>query len=187
MRGKGLFSLLYLISPLVIIGILYHADPDRYSEKIFLAGMILGACAYSWLVLEIVLIARIRLWERYFGQDFLYRIHAIAGIICVILVIGHKVLEEHEVGETDVGSIGGMALIIFGMITLFAAFFFSNLLTSVIRHIIRFRRLMERNRFGRYETQVVIHNAVLAGVVVMFIHVMRTSNAEESIAVKAVY
>jgi predicted ferric reductase len=187
MTKKGLFIALYFIFPIILIYVLFRTDPETYSEPALFAGMALGACAYTWFISELIIIARIKLWERYFGQDFLFRFHSLMALLLLFLAFAHKMIEEEAVGETRTGSIGDIALMVFICISIVSVFLMVNTFFSAIPIIFKARRFILSKRIGRYESLVTIHNVVIIGIIIMFFHVMRTSNAHSHLPVKIAY
>jgi predicted ferric reductase len=184
---KLILLTVYFISPIPLCGALWHADPDKYSDPMFAAAMILGGCAYTWLSAEFILIARIRLIEREFGLDMFYRFHAIMAIVCVAFVIAHKIIEESLVGEIPAGTVGNISMIAFAAVCFLALCFMSDSFMMRFKPFFRLRKFTGRFKPGRYGFQVALHNISAAALTVMCIHVMMTSSAQSSHAVKAAY
>jgi predicted ferric reductase len=177
MYKKALLILIYFLSPLLLIYNLYFSDTEKYTDPALLAAMIFGACAYGWLMAEFLLIARIKLWERYFGQDFLFRFHAIMAMICVLFIALHKYIEQREAGETFSGLVGDISLGIFLFIGIMALLFMADSFIVAIPFLKKLRRYLERKQFALYESSIFVHNLVISAVIIMYAHVMIVSSS----------
>ena len=187
MIRRLLFSIIYFFSPIVLVSVIYHADTETYSDPMLALSMITGACAYTWLILEFVLIARAKFIERSFGQDVLYRFHGIMAIVSVIFIFAHKLIKDSIYGKMPVGEVGEKALVLYIAVCAFAILFMADTIIQKIKWISMFRKSMEKIHIAKYEYQVALHNLTVIALVVMFIHVMQSSSAEAYKSVKYAY
>lgn len=182
MYKKALLITAYFLSPLFLVYNLYISDTEKYTDDpALLVAMILGACAYVWLMAEFLLIARIKLWERYFGQDFLYRFHAITAMICLLFIAVHKYIEQREAGQIFSGLVGDISLGIMLFISVMAMLFMADSFVIAVPFLRKFRKFLERKDLGLYESSIIIHNFMLAGIAVMYAHVMMVSSSTKGI------
>jgi predicted ferric reductase len=184
---KCLITAVYFISPLIPGTILYFSDPDKYSDHGVLAGMIFGVCAFTWLMAELIIIARIKYVEKDFGQDLLFRVHGFMAVTAILLSVAHKVIEESIYGSLIVGFVGNITLYIFLFISLFALLFMANTFVSRFKKIVQLKIAAQGSAFFGYEFHRILHNLAVIGIIILYVHVMLTSSAAEHLSVKAVY
>jgi predicted ferric reductase len=76
---KALLVFFYWLSPLVPVAVTVAAYPARYASIQDAVPMVLGALAYTWLMAQLVLSARIPFIERRFGLDRLLLQRLVVG------------------------------------------------------------------------------------------------------------
>ncbi|HEX9061544.1 MAG TPA: ferredoxin reductase family protein [Clostridia bacterium] len=184
---KYLFIALYILSPGLPIVALLLSNPDKYTDPDYLVPMALGCIAFTWLTAEFILSARPKFIEVFFGLDKIYRFHSLTAVLSVVLVIMHKTIEENVIGEMFTSRFGNLALIIFAGITLLAFLLMTDSLAIRSKAFKKIKKYAEKTKIAKYEFQVLIHNLTIAGLVLMFIHVLFTSSAKYYPVVKAIY
>lgn len=184
---KGVFYLLYFLSPVLLSTIIYLSNPDKYNGSIYMITMMLGAFAYTWLMAELILSARAKFIERCFGMDKLYRFHGWMALVSVLLVFTHKIILENEMGDTDVGFIGNLAFVFFLIICIMALVFMANIIVAKVKPLAIFKRKLQKAWFAKYESQVLLHNLAVVALVILLVHVMLTYSARQSILVTLTY
>ncbi|MFT8317685.1 MAG: hypothetical protein ABF651_05350 [Sporolactobacillus sp.] len=165
--------LLYLLSPFPAIGITYSVNPTAYQTAKGLLPMVLGSVAYTWLMAELVISARPKFIEKYFGLNHFYRFHAIAAIVAITLSFVHKQLEDtiwtgflHPARQ-----IGNDALILFIVLAGLSLFFMTSMIIRRLPFLTAFRHYLERKRIVDFNISVWIHNANVIAIVLVFLHV----------------
>ena len=186
MKKYGII-ILYLALPLIPGGVLYFSDPEKYSDLGLLAGMIFGVCAFTWLIAEVVCIARVKYFDRVYGMDFLFRIHGYMAVSAIILSISHRFIEEAQLGSMFAGTVGDIALSAFIFSSVMSILFMANTFVSGLQPVVKLRIAVGGIKLFGYEVQRFIHNLALPAMIVLYIHVMLTSSASEYISVKIVY
>ena len=66
MLARLFFYVVYFLSPALPICAVYFSNPEKYHNPYFAASLLLGATAYTWLVIELILGARPKWIEKYF-------------------------------------------------------------------------------------------------------------------------
>ena len=88
MKPYKLFWLaLYFIIPTLLIGLIFSSPISSFGDPLYNLSVVSGACAFVWLVNQLVLSARPKFIERHFGMDRLYRFHAWMAVVSLGLVI----------------------------------------------------------------------------------------------------
>lgn len=187
MSKRVLFLVIYFLSPLLPIIAIYSYNPDRYSDLSIFTPMLLGSVAYTWLTAEFILSARPKFMERYFGLDKFYRLHGMMALISIALVLIHKIIEELVMGRFLTSQIGDLAFFIFLGVSLIAVVFMTDIYLQKIKPLLKLKKYLEKLRITKYESQRLIHNLSIIGLVVMFIHVMLTTSAKSSLLVRMIY
>jgi ferredoxin-NADP reductase len=187
MPKKYLFAAFYFLSPFVIIAFQYSNNPERFHSTQAVIAMISGACAYCWLIAQILLISRIRQWEWYFGQDRLYRFHARMAVVCIILIFTHKFIQQSLNGNEANALVGDFAFGIFLFVVVMSFLFMADTFIGRIPVLSRLR-FLEKKFIGRYEHILLVHNITIAGIIIVYVHVMAAPQADaESKIIYTVY
>lgn len=177
MMKKGLFYLFYGLSPVWLIHTLYMANPDKYSKASILISMLIGAMAYTWLIWQFVFSARPKFIEFYIGLGQVYRLHGIMAVVALLLVIGHKTIEDWYFGESLLTTLGSAALIIFLSISILSLAMMSK---ERWLKLPLFKHLDEVVQRYKYETNKRIHNLTIIALILMQVHIMMTSSVRRS-------
>ncbi len=187
MHKKILFLVIYFISPLLPILAIYSSSPDKYSDINYLIPMVLGAVAYTWLVAEFILSARPKFIEHFFGLDKFYRFHGLMAVISVAMVFIHKIIQENLMGEFITSQIGDIAWIMFIIVAVLALVFMANTVLLKLKPLLMIRNYAEKIKVSKHEYQVLIHNLAVAGLILLFVHVMLTTSSKMSLLVRMIY
>lgn len=184
---KGLLTILYWLSPLVPIAVTLAAYPARYASAMDALPMLLGATAFTWLMAQLVLSARIRFIERHFGLDSLMRLHAITPILIIVLALIHKFLMERLFGESLKTQLGTAGLIFLITVSTLAVVFLGGMAGRFIAPIVQLRKALAVNKAFRYRCQRLLHMLSPLGALILFIHVLLSSSARFNMGVRLVY
>jgi len=114
---KFLFTVVYFLSPFLLIFTLYSSNPAKYADVRLLMSMVIASMAYTWLTWQFVLSARPKFIETAFGMDKLYRVHGLMAIISLAIAAIHASVNEEILGESFMTTIGSGALAIFIVIS----------------------------------------------------------------------
>src|SRR6056297_1909066 len=79
----------YYLAPLAVVALAYVVNPTIVSDPFLWAALIAGVLGYSWLMIQLVLSARLKWLERGIGQDRLLIFHRTMAPLSLILLIVH--------------------------------------------------------------------------------------------------
>lgn len=180
-----LWLALYFLIPTVPIGLIFSSPLAQLDDPLYRLSVVSGACAFVWLVNQLVLSARPKFIEQHFGMDRLYYFHAVMAGVSVTLVIVHRQAKLAVAGFTPTYALPAALLFIFAV--LFAAIF---LIDSPLRRLAFVRLLVDfsREKLGLGFNRVVLfHNITVVASVLMALHVIATSNALFYLPVRIFY
>lgn len=160
------------------------ANPDKYSKLSILISMLIGVMAYTWFVWQFILSARPKFIERYIGLDKMYRLHGLMAVVALILVFGHKTIEEWFFGETLMTIMGSLAFMIFLLVSFISLAMVTKERWLKLPLLKALKELMEGYK---YEVNKGIHNLSFIALIAMQAHVMMTSSARMSSKVLYVF
>lgn len=164
--------LIYFLSPLVSIIIIYNSNISKYGNPLMGITMIFAVCAYVWFGFEFVLSSRPKFIEKHFGLDKMYRFHSLMAVISLILAFIHSQLVEFIVEEGLIGQIGEISLIMFGAIGGLALVFLIDSILLKIKPLAYLKKFSDKYIFFKYEKQVLLHNLTAIAYTILFIHVL---------------
>lgn len=179
------FLAAYFLAPVLLVAAIFSSNPGYYGSTGFIP-MVLGAVAYTLLNAQLILSARPKWIESSFGLDRFYRFHGLMAVIAVVLAFAHKLLEGKMFPESFQTKLGDMALVLFISISALALIFMADTLVRLFRPMRWVRSLFIRLKVGKYNIQRILHNASVAAVALVFVHVMLTYSAHDPL-VKALY
>jgi len=182
---KMLFFFLYFLSPILPIAAIYLSNPGYYGAAGFVP-MVLGATAFTWLSAQLIISARPKLIESVFGLDRIYRFHSLMPVIAIITSFVHKLLKGETFEESFKTQLGDAALIIFIIASVLGLVFLIDTLVQKIKPLMYARNLAKKAYIGKYNIQKILHNVMVIAVILVFIHVMLSYSAKNTL-VKAVY
>lgn len=170
---KTMILLLYFLSPLPLIAIAYLFNPAAYETSKGLLPMVLGAIAYTWLLAELVISARPKFIEKYFGLNRFYQFHGAAAIVAIALSFLHKQLEDAIWGGFlhTARQIGDIAFILFIALAVFSLIFMTGAVVRRVPPLASIRHWLEKSHFINFRWTVWLHNANVIAVILIFIHV----------------
>lgn len=184
---KTLLSILYFLSPFVLIAALYFSIPGRYTNSTLLIGMIIGAIAYTWLTMQFMLSARPKFIERSFGMDKLYRFHAWIAIAALVVAFIHRQLFEELFGENTMTTLGTAALVIFITISVLSMLLMTTSIFHKIKAVSWVKKTIEKLTKIKYQHLRLIHNLTIIAFALMNIHVLLTINAKMFPLIRGIY
>jgi len=176
-KGKIVVLLVvYFALPLVAAAAVLVTDPGLCVDALLCVSYFIGVAGYTWLILQLVLSARIRFLERGIGLDRLlvfHRIMAPVSIVLLLIHVGVKFLYYPTSFQKLAGLVayvgfiaaGGASMILFG--------------SSVGRNpAARALRSFFYGKLKRqYQDVKVLHNFTFLLSVILFVHIMLSSMA----------
>ena len=182
---KILFFILYFLSPILPIAAIYLSNPGYYGTT-GLIPMILGASAFTWLNAQLIISARPKLIESVFGLDRIFRFHSLMPVIAIAAAFVHKLIKGMTFEESFKTQLGDAAIIIFIVCSVLGLVFLIDTLVNKIKPLMYARVFAKKAVVGKYNIQKLLHNATVAAVILVFIHVMLSYSAK-NVFVKTVY
>lgn len=180
---KMMFILLYLLSPVLLIVLVFNSSPAKYLSTNLIYSMVLGVTAYSILTWQFVLSARPKFIERNFGMDKLYRIHGLVAFLAIVMVFLHKTINETIFTENLMTQLGTISLITYAAISTLTILLMINSFVVQIQPFKAIKQWIAKLNILRYQHYRLLHNLTLVGLVLMQIHVLMTSTAHQSVLV----
>lgn len=180
---KAIFFILYFLSPILPIAAIYQSNPGYYGGS-GLIPMVLGAAAFTWLNAQLIIGGRPKLIESTFGLDRIFRFHSLMPVIAIAAAFFHKLIKGDS--ESLKTQLGDAAIIIFIIVSVLALVFMIDTIVQWIKPLGIVRQYVVKLFVGKYNIQKLLHNAVVAAVVLVFLHVMLSYSAKNTF-VKTVY
>ncbi|MBW6465537.1 MAG: hypothetical protein K0B06_03440 [Brevefilum sp.] len=180
-----LWLALYFLIPIIPIGLIFSSPLAQLDNQLYRLSVVSGALAFVWLVNQLVLSARPKFIEQYFGMDQLYRFHAVMAGVSVVLVIVHRQSKLAVAGFTPTYAFPAAALFILAVL-LAAVFMIDSPLrrVSFVDSLVRFSR--EKLGLG-FNRVVLFHNLTVVASVLMALHVIATSAALVYLPIRIFY
>ncbi len=185
MAKRILFLTVYFLFPVLLIIAILFSNPSYYGTA-GLVPMVLGAAAFTLLNMQLILSARPKWVERYFGLDRFYQFHGIIAVIAIITAFIHKLIMGSTFQESFKTQLGDIAIGIFIFAAVMSLIFMADTLPRLFKPIRIIRDYFIKWKFTKHNLQLLLHNINLAAVVLIFIHVMLSSSAQ-NILVKSLY
>ena len=177
---KLFWYLVYFLSPLIPIIVIYTGNPSKYSNPLIGVTMAFAVCAFVWLGFQFILSSRIKFVEKYFGMDKIYRFHSLMAVIVLILAFIHSQLVEFFAEEGLAGQIGEVALIMFGIIGVLALLFLIDSILLKIKPLAYLKKYLSQYMLFKHEKQVLLHNLNAIAYTILFIHVLLSPPLQSS-------
>jgi len=181
--NKALFALLYLAA-LAVPGWLYLAPlggPALVFSDAYALSTLLGTTAYAILATQFLLAARPVWAVRALGLKPLLSFHGTMATVGIATAIAHRVLKVNIVGypdDTAQARLGMLALLVFLIVILAAAFLMANTFWQKMTFLKRFREGVNARFKLSYPRLRAFHNlSVLAGSVLL-VHVLLAGSSD---------
>lgn len=185
---KALLLLLYFLSPILLVVVLFQANPQKYANTQLLFTMILGAFGYTWFIWQFILSARPKVIESAFGMDRIYRFHGLMAIVAIIASVIHKTVNEELFGESFMTRLGSIALLIFITISVITLILMTTpTLLNRLKVIKWIKKIIQTIKFIKYEFLRMIHNITFVAMIVLFFHVLNTTGAKTNLLIFTTY
>lgn len=185
---KTLLLLLYFLSPLILIGVLFQANPLKYQNGQLLFTMILGSFGYTWFIWQFILSARPKIIESAFGMDRIYRFHGMMAIVAIIATFIHNTINEELFGESFMTRLGTISLLIFAVISGITLILMTTPAILARLKVVKWiKKVIQTIKFIKYEFLRLVHNITFIALIFMFLHVINTGGAKTNIMIFSVY
>ncbi len=178
---KALLALYYL-GPLVVIALAYAVNPTLVSDPFLWAALIAGVLGYSWLMVQLVLSARLKWLERGIGQDRLLIFHRVMAPVSLILLVVHLVVKLWLFPASLQGLSGLVVFIGFFFVGLFSAALFNG--STKMPLFAALQKLVYGKLNRQYHHVKLLHNGTFLIAVIMFLHVLGSSTASYSLVLR---
>lgn len=173
MLKRYLYMVLYLLSPIIPIILIYMSNPAKYSDIMRALPPMLGAVAYSWIIGQFVLAARPNFIIKYFWDDEYYGFHKIMGAAIFIAAILHC-LFEIRIGLIfrPISKVGYFITALFAIFMIVAYIFMEEgklLKTNIIKKL---KRITEKYKVFEYKNLVTIHSILAVVAMITLYHIL---------------
>lgn len=185
MLKKTALIALYIALPLLLIAAIYSSNPGYYGSSGFIQ-MVLGALAFTFLNMQLVLSARPKWLDSVFGLDKVFRFHGLVAIAAVLLALVHKFINDSVFGASLQTTLGNIAFFVYAAAGVLALIFIADTLTRYVKALRVVRDYFRKRIVGKYNIQVMLHNINFTATAVVFIHVMLSYSAQDPL-VMALY
>lgn len=182
---RALFLTVYFLLPVLLIAAIFSSNPGYYGSSGFVP-MVLGATAYTFLNMQLVLGARPKWVEKYFGLDRFYRFHGLIAVIAILTAFTHKLLMGRIFPDSFQTRLGDFAIYIFILAAVLSLIFMADTLTRLLKPVRFIRENLSKWTPAKYHVQLILHNFNVAAVVLIFIHVMLSFSAQ-NLLVRSLY
>jgi predicted ferric reductase len=165
-------SIYFLIPFFPIAAIMFVREVERV-DPYYVLSMAAGVMAFVWLVNQLMLSARPRFVERYFGMDRIYRFHSLMAVVSILLAIGHmlvKILRFHILAK-----LGLTALILFASGIVFSLIFMEDSTLQRYKIFSLTRRWLQKNFQLKRPVVILFHNLMPVALTILLVHVLTTS------------
>lgn len=183
--GRIVWLLIYFLSPIIPMTIIMGATPWNTSDPVYLLSLAAGIFAYCWLINQFILAARPKFLDVLFGVDRIYRFHALMAVISVGLAFVHRQLKIFLTGNEPLN--GQVAFIMFSITVVFSLVMLINSFLQKFKAISETRKFLTTKLGLKFQYIVLLHNLTVVAALSLILHVLASSAARASFAVKAVY
>ncbi len=187
---QGFLLSIYYLSPIIASIIYWFEEPldgsDMLNNLIHRAGSILGIFAFIWMCFNIIIIIKIKLIEKNFSLDGIIKFHTHMATIALIIGSIHypmvRLGREYSSFQIRSGTLGFATFVI---LMVLALVFMSNRLLR-FKKIENLRLSANRMKF-KYNLNKVLHNIMMLGIFVIFIHTLIAFTSAGSVLMCSVY
>lgn len=183
---RVLWILLYIFAG-VLPSIFYVGNAINInSDFSFLLSGILGILAYYLLSLQFFLTARLKLIDKYFSLDRVYRYHMFIAVVALIIAYIHVTLKGIYFEDSLQTAIGNGSLITFVIITVFSIIFMVDKLFLKIKSMDSLRSFFNNTLKLKYEKKILIHNIMALALIILFVHILMSNSVKSNLPLKIV-
>jgi predicted ferric reductase len=184
MNKKKIKSLLvlYYLGPLVVIAAAYAVNQSIVSDPFLWAALIAGVLGYSWLMIQLVLSARLKWLERGIGQDRLLIFHRAMAPLSLLLLVVHLVVKLW-LYPASLQVAGGLVVFIgFALVGFVSMALFTGPAKGPL--FAGLQKLVYGKLRMQYHQVKALHNGTFLLAVIMFLHVIGSSTASYSLILR---
>lgn len=174
--------LLYYLGPLVVTALAYVLNPSIVSDPFLWAALIAGVLGYSWLMVQLVLSARLKWLERGIGQDRLLIFHRAMAPLSLLLLIVHLAVKLWLYPASFQVLSGLVVFIGFAVVGLVSMALFSG--PEKVSLFAALQKLVYGKLRLQYHQVKTLHNGTFLLAVIMFVHVIGSSTASYSLVLR---
>ncbi len=179
---RNLWILLYILI-IALPSIIYTFNFYNLNIILVIAG-ILGITSYVLFSLQFLLASRIKIIDRQFGLDKIYRFHMVIAIVALVLAYLHKILKEMYYKESLNTQLGDIAFVIFVAISVFSILTMINKLFFKINFVDNIRKFINGMLKIKYQYKVLLHNSMLLGLIVLLVHILLAYSVNSNLIFK---
>ena len=166
---KFILILIYFLSPIPVFLIFYTLTPSKpYHTPLRLLADFMAITAYIWLIYQFILTSRLKFVDRNFGMDKIIHFHIVMSVIAIQLALT-KAIIFLIIRENDITQIGSGINAAVQFIVL------------MILGLIYLRGPGIEKRKLKYNVAKFIHNFTIFSASYIFLHVLLSNSAYESI------
>ncbi|MFW9867789.1 MAG: 4Fe-4S dicluster domain-containing protein [Candidatus Thorarchaeota archaeon] len=185
------FSLsIFFLSPIIVSIIYWFQEPldssDPVNNIIHRTGSILGIISFIWMCFNIIINIKIKLIEKNFSLRGIMRFHTYMAAVSLIFGSVHypMVRLEREYSSLQIRS-GSFGYQIFFILMILALIFMSNLVLKY-RFIKKLRLFAFKKKF-KYTVNKILHNLMILGVLVIYVHTSFSFTSQNSSPIRFAY
>lgn len=177
---KNYLISIYLLSPLVPIGLLWAASPGRYQSPTALIAMVFGTAAFTWINWQFLLAARPKWVDRVIGLDKMYRFHGMAALGTLVLMYVHYLIRSAIYAENLMTQLGTAAMLLFMAISLLSVLMLRNSVLLQWKPFQWIKQRLQERKILKFHKVMLVHQATVIGLVLVQIHVLLASTVRSN-------
>ncbi|MFA9377602.1 MAG: FAD-binding oxidoreductase [Lachnotalea sp.] len=179
---RYLWFLLYILAAL-LPSIIYITGSLNLSILIILSG-VFGISSYVLFSFQLLLTSRVKIIDKTFGLDKIYRFHMVIAILALVFAYIHKLLKELYYSESLKTQLGDIAFVIFLAVSIFSVLMMINKLFFKISLIDYIRNYLKRTLNIKYQNKVLLHNIILVGLIILLVHILLAYSVNSNLLLK---
>ena len=176
---------LYYLGPLIIVAVAYGVNTSVISDLLLGAALLSGVYGYSWLMVQLILSARLKTLERGIGQDRLLVFHRLMAPLSLLLLLVHVVIKLWLYPASLQVAGGVIAFLGFSLVGFFSAALLSGpQKTPVFAGV---RKLIYQKWKLQYHHIKGLHNSTFLLSILIFLHVLGSSTTVISVVLRVYF
>lgn len=179
---RNLWLLLYIILA-ILPSIIYVSNSLNLNILLILSG-VFGVSSYVLFSFQFLLASRIKMIDKQFGLDKIYRFHMVIAIVALVFAYIHKILKEIYFSESLKTELGVIAFGIFISISIFSILMMINKLIFKISLVDYIRKFLNNKIKIKYQFKVLIHNITLIGLIILLVHILLAYSVDSNLQLK---
>ncbi|MFO7729145.1 MAG: ferredoxin reductase family protein [Spirochaetia bacterium] len=175
----------YYLGPLIIVAVAYGVDSSFVSDFLLGVALLSGVYGYSWLMVQLILSARLKVLERGIGQDRLLVFHRMMAPLSLLLLLVHVVIKLW-LYPASLQVVGGIiAFVGFSLVGFFSAALLSGTHKNSV--FAGMRKLIYQKWKMQYHHIKALHNSTFLLSILIFLHVLGSSTAAISVVLRVYF